>query len=140
MDNFDTVKATLYKKTTEDLLSIYVDNDHTEWRAEVFDIIKLILQERHVDIPVQKPAVTKPPSRVFPFNKVWLGIVVVVYWISIPGLISSYRGNPVALSQLRTVFTNFNSFLHVAFDLFFPLGVAGIIYGIWYGIWGRKKQ
>jgi hypothetical protein len=45
--------ANLNLKETDDLLEIWATNDRTEWSDDAFDVIKQILVNRSVDLPLQ---------------------------------------------------------------------------------------
>lgn len=55
-DHFNfSIKSAMAEKCTDDLLSMWVNNDRLEWSDEAFDAIKQILRERGVHVPEQPP-------------------------------------------------------------------------------------
>ena len=64
----DDLRKTIYvnfsQHDTGDLLEIWRTNDRYEWSEQTFDVIREILQERHVELPQQsKPVYTEHKLR-----------------------------------------------------------------------------
>lgn len=45
------------RKTTDELLAIWVTNDRVDWSNTAFDVIKFILEQRRVELPAQNEPV-----------------------------------------------------------------------------------
>jgi hypothetical protein len=50
------IRGNLNQKGTEELLEIWIKHDLGEWSEVTYDIIREILEERHVDLPAQEAA------------------------------------------------------------------------------------
>ena len=50
-------------KDSEELLSIWQDNDHVSWHDEVFEVVREILEDREEIIPEQNQAITDESQR-----------------------------------------------------------------------------
>ncbi len=60
MNDLETVKRELNKRSTEELTSIYAANNREEWTDEAFEAIRIILKERDSELP---PVETSPPVK-----------------------------------------------------------------------------
>jgi hypothetical protein len=47
------IRASFEQMTTEDLLAIWCENDRHEWSNTTFEVIRDVLEERHVEVPSQ---------------------------------------------------------------------------------------
>ena len=52
-------------KTTNDLVKIWQNNDHTEWTDEAFDVVRDLLVELGVTLPKQNEKITKAARRCY---------------------------------------------------------------------------
>lgn len=57
------IYSNLNLKETDELLNIWQANNRYEWSDEAFEIIKMVLQKRGVEIPEQDEPVYKPSER-----------------------------------------------------------------------------
>lgn len=61
--SFETIKNGLSKKSNEELLKIWVENDCYSWTNEAFSAVKEILIEQNIDLPEQNPVPEKPKKK-----------------------------------------------------------------------------
>jgi uncharacterized membrane protein YhaH (DUF805 family) len=111
----DELRESIYgqfsQKATEELLDIWQANDHTEWSETTFDVIREILQERQVELPVQDEVVLEgsvPPREaaamsfaqiLFSFEgrigrqTYWLGALLLIVFAAIGGVLEGAAGS-----------------------------------------------
>jgi len=102
----------LENKETDELIKIWTMNDRYSWTDETFEVIKGILLERHVEIPVQAPPIftekekekvilqehrknKQPayynPESIYRLGK-WINIISYIYLVvSVIGNLYTYR-------------------------------------------------
>ena len=77
------VKGHMEAKSTEELLAIWVRNDRVQWSASAFEAVRLILEERHMELPEQDAGRTPGPDTGRKINwrpvKKGLGIGLIVF-------------------------------------------------------------
>ena len=52
-NDISDLRTNLDKKTTDELLNIWTQNDRQTWRVEAFEAVRQILADRGVDVPSQ---------------------------------------------------------------------------------------
>lgn len=50
------IKVHMEAKSTEELLGIWTKNDRAEWSDSAFEAVRLVLEDRHVELPEQNRA------------------------------------------------------------------------------------
>ncbi len=50
----NVIKESMTRKTTEELIDIWTDNDREEWTDDAFEAIGMVLMERNMTLPEQK--------------------------------------------------------------------------------------
>ncbi len=68
MSDYDTIKETLNKRSTNELVAIYKENNRAEWTDAAFEAIANILKDRGTDIPVQNPPPVKENEKPSPYR------------------------------------------------------------------------
>jgi len=134
-DLAEQIKDNLSKKTTEELLSIWAENDRTEWSEEAFAAIHVLLTDRGAAIPSQKNIDANGAKGVAPEKKGSIFAVIIYFALVAMILIMLIIGWDKAGSELLAlkVLPNVPLFSSRVF------GILLIVIFTYYGIREIKK-
>jgi len=65
------IRKNMESRSSQQLVGIWVKNDRTEYSAEAFEAIRLILRERSVDLPSQMPPITSDENQLVKSTVNW---------------------------------------------------------------------